>query len=270
MSNILFVQRDQGGQGIKIDYNSGKIRPPSSLFHYPAFQIFADQTVCLLHKFTSSSSDGFDELLLSYRFQPVAHTVFPSLLRWSLRYEEPVCPRCQRWHQGQISKKNVQIYFKHDMFDNCSMWVRIVLFVVAWQCQTHPQWRPITSRTKVRWWLQRVNNIYTEMQLKICRINKNIRIQYCLLDLCAVVMIASIISMMRCSAESAPMVMSVPQKSLSMEPTKPTMFRWPCCLASVSEILPEAARDCYWTCFTGYNNATINISNQWCLQGLSA
>ncbi|TNN84452.1 hypothetical protein EYF80_005152 [Liparis tanakae] len=36
---------------------------------------------------------------------------------------------------------------------------------------------------------------------------------------------ASMISMMRCSAESAPMVMSVPQKSLSMEPTRPTMFR---------------------------------------------
>lgn len=148
------------------------------------------------------------------------------------------------------------------MFDNFSMWVRIVLFAVAWQCQTHPQWRPITSRTKVRWWLQRVNNIYTQMQLKICRINKNISIQYCLLDLCAVVMMASIISMMRCSAESAPMVMSVPQKSLSMEPTKPTMFRWPCCLASVSVILPEAARDCYWTRCTGctHNNATINVS----------
>lgn len=139
------------------------------------------------------------------------------------------------------------------------MFDRIVLFVVAWQCQTHPQWRPITSRTKVRWWLQRVNNICTQMQLKIWRINKN-SMQYCLLDLCAVVMIASIISIMRCSAESAPMVMSVPQKSLSMEPTKPTMFRWPCFLASVSVILPEATGDGYWTCFTGYNNGTINIS----------
>lgn len=36
-------------------------------------------------------------------------------------------------------------------------------------------------------------------------------------------MMASTTSMMRCRAESVPMVMSVPQKSLSMEPTIPTM-----------------------------------------------
>ena len=29
-----------------------------------------------------------------------------------------------------------------------------------------------------------------------------------------------------CSAESVPIVMSVPQKSLSIEPTMPTMLRW--------------------------------------------
>ena len=43
--------------------------------------------------------------------------------------------------------------------------------------------------------------------------------------LLAVVEIASTASMMRCSAVSVPMVMSVPQKSLSMEPTMPTMLR---------------------------------------------
>lgn len=41
----------------------------------------------------------------------------------------------------------------------------------------------------------------------------------------AVVVMASMTSMMRCRAESVPMVMSVPQKSLSMEPTSPAMFR---------------------------------------------
>lgn len=41
----------------------------------------------------------------------------------------------------------------------------------------------------------------------------------------AVVVMASTISMIRCRAESVPMVISVPQKSLSMEPTRPTMFR---------------------------------------------
>ena len=31
---------------------------------------------------------------------------------------------------------------------------------------------------------------------------------------------------MRCRAESVPIVISVPQKSLSIEPTMPTMFKW--------------------------------------------
>lgn len=58
------------------------------------------------------------------------------------------------------------------------------------------------------------------------------------LDLCAVVVMASTTSMMRCRAESVPIVMSVPQKSLSMEPTMPTMFRWEDFFASCSVILP--------------------------------
>ena len=41
----------------------------------------------------------------------------------------------------------------------------------------------------------------------------------------AVGRMASTASTMRCSAESVPMVMSVPQKSLSIEPTIPTTFR---------------------------------------------
>ena len=42
----------------------------------------------------------------------------------------------------------------------------------------------------------------------------------------AVGRMASTASTMRCSAESVPIVMSVPQKSLSMDPTMPTTFRW--------------------------------------------
>jgi len=41
----------------------------------------------------------------------------------------------------------------------------------------------------------------------------------------AVVVIQSIASIIRCKAESAPMVISVPQKSLSMDPTRPTIFK---------------------------------------------
>lgn len=62
---------------------------------------------------------------------------------------------------------------------------------------THPQWRPITSIINVRW----------------C--------EY------AVLTMASIASIMRCRAESVPMVMSVPQKSLSIEPTIPAMCNTP-------------------------------------------
>lgn len=61
--------------------------------------------------------------------------------------------------------------------------------------------------------------------------------------LCAVVVMASTTSMMRCRAESVPMVMSVPQKSLSIEPTMPTMFRWEELLTSVSVILPGVVDD---------------------------
>lgn len=42
----------------------------------------------------------------------------------------------------------------------------------------------------------------------------------------AVGMMASTASIIRWRAESVPMVISVPQKSLSMEPTMPTMLRW--------------------------------------------
>lgn len=52
------------------------------------------------------------------------------------------------------------------------------------------------------------------------------------------VVMASMTSMMRCRAESVPMVMSVPQKSLSMEPTSPAMLRCEYVCAVLSEILP--------------------------------
>ena len=57
--------------------------------------------------------------------------------------------------------------------------------------------------------------------------------------LCAVVVMASTISMMRCRAESVPMVISVPQKSLSIDPTMPTILRCEELLASFAVILPE-------------------------------
>lgn len=47
----------------------------------------------------------------------------------------------------------------------------------------------------------------------------------CYTHLDAVVDMASTDSIILCKAESVPMVMSVPQKSLSIEPTIPTMFR---------------------------------------------
>lgn len=57
--------------------------------------------------------------------------------------------------------------------------------------------------------------------------------------LCAVVIIASTTSMILCKAESVPIVMSVPQKSLSMEPTIPTMWRAVYFCTASASITPE-------------------------------
>lgn len=71
---------------------------------------------------------------------------------------------------------------------------------------THPQCRPITSIMNVLW----------------C--------EY------AVLTMASMASMIRCNAESVPIVMSVPQKSLSIEPTMPAMCKTPYFLRCSSSI----------------------------------
>lgn len=89
---------------------------------------------------------------------------------------------------------------------------------------------------KVLWWL-RVKNTVTLQLIS----DASPLLSYVIVggpDLCAVVVMASTTSMMRCRAESVPMVMSVPQKSLSMEPTMPTMFRWEDFFASCSVIPP--------------------------------
>lgn len=59
-------------------------------------------------------------------------------------------------------------------------------------------------------------------------------------NLCAVVMIASTTSMILCRAESVPIVMSVPQKSLSIDPTIPTMCRAEYFWTASSSINPVA------------------------------
>lgn len=70
-------------------------------------------------------------------------------------------------------------------------------------------------------------------------VNKSVCVCVCArMYLCAVVVMASTTSMILCKAESVPIVMSVPQKSLSMEPTIPTMFKWDERLASSAVILP--------------------------------
>lgn len=60
--------------------------------------------------------------------------------------------------------------------------------------------------------------------------------------LCAVVIIASTTSMILCKAESVPIVMSVPQKSLSIEPTIPTMWRAEYFWTASASIKPERKR----------------------------
>ena len=74
---------------------------------------------------------------------------------------------------------------------------------------SQPQWRPITSTTKAR----ECEN--------------------------AVELILSMASQIRCRAVGAPMVRSVMDMSLSIEPTRPTMRRCACRLCSSSEIKPD-------------------------------
>jgi hypothetical protein len=57
-----------------------------------------------------------------------------------------------------------------------------------------------------------------------------------------VVFIWSKASQMRWRAVGAPIVKSVMDMSLSIDPTRPTILRWPCASASSFEILPEGAR----------------------------
>ena len=80
----------------------------------------------------------------------------------------------------------------------------------------------------------------------------------CGVHLKAVDAMLSIASTMRNSAESVPTVMSVPQKSLSIEPTMPTMFRLAHCSALSGETFPVgviAAND--WTKCT-FLSAAVN------------
>ena len=69
----------------------------------------------------------------------------------------------------------------------------------------------MTSTTNVRWWLA------------------------------AVEAIASIASVIRCRAVSAPIVMSVPAMSLSIVPARPTMLKGCACAAVAPSTAPEAA-----------------------------
>jgi hypothetical protein len=55
----------------------------------------------------------------------------------------------------------------------------------------------------------------------------------------AVLLMLSIASQIRCRAVGAPMVRSVIDISLSIDPTRPTILRWACALAFSAVILPE-------------------------------
>ena len=62
----------------------------------------------------------------------------------------------------------------------------------------------------------------------------------------AVELILSIASQILCSAVGAPIVRSVMLISLSIDPTRPTIRRWPCFLTCSSVILPSACSVLMW------------------------
>lgn len=85
----------------------------------------------------------------------------------------------------------------------------------AQKLPTYPQCLPITSNTKHLWWLA------------------------------AVVLMASTASIILCRAVSVPIVMSVPQKSLSIEPTIPTIFKCACVTFCFTVMSPKIVFSVY-------------------------
>ncbi len=92
----------------------------------------------------------------------------------------------------------------------------------------------------------------------------------------AVVIIASTTSMILWRAESVPIVMSVPQKSLSIDPTMPTMWRAEYFWAASSSIRPAIKNSntifylffcisnfCVWSLFLANLSLIEIIENSW-------
>lgn len=98
-----------------------------------------------------------------------------------------------------------------------------------WLKTLYPQWRPITSRMNVLWWEDAVDTI------------------------------ASMDSLILCRAESAPTVMSAPEKSLSMEPTMPTIRNSLNLTTSSFVISPENQHKKKW-CINIYTVASWSAS----------
>lgn len=151
-----------------------------------------------------------------YLRQPPAQVVLPVILRRGLGDEDPVGATGQGGDESQVAAGAGKE----------AVWGIFPIFhrdpAPGGSVGTYPQCRPITSSTNVRWWLRETRGQVTPRGRR-GDVGTGSGPSPC--HLWAVVVMASTISMMRCSAESVPMVMSVPQKSLSMEPTMPTMFR---------------------------------------------
>lgn len=128
---------------------------------------------------------------------------------------------------------------------NWSLLLKLILPLQSNACSTAtmrmleklPKKKYIYSFTRNKYYVYQLPNIliwtYTlhyrvAIGSKIWRITTTPVLQFSITStiyLCAVVMMASTTSMILCKAESVPMVISVPQKSLSMDPTIPTMLR---------------------------------------------
>lgn len=185
----------------------------------------------------------------AYVCQPPAQVVLPSVIWGHLWDEDPVSSAGLGCHKGQVPA-DISCGYSNI---GCTFSKQVNVIFSFLNKSTDPQCLPITSRINVLWWL-RVEE-YGHITADVCFSFS----QLChggWGDLCAVVVMASTTSMMRCRAESVPMVMSVPQKSLSMEPTMPTMFRWEDFFASCSVILPVEEG----SGITVDPNATLNSS----------
>lgn len=136
-------------------------------------------------------------------------------------------------HRNLFFKNSTTLVLHRDNYvDSCTVifCFRNILFTCFNNALSYPTWETILVLTLLSPWLngyrRPLYNFKMETNGALSHVQLWVRKQSTKTHLTAVVIISSTASWILCSAESTPMVMSVPQKSLSIDPTRPTIFKY--------------------------------------------